>query len=425
MLSPVAAQPTSGRFAALRPLRRSVPSPADALSHARARALRLRLFHRYSLQQADVLKEDHVPEALRGGRTSVDLRHTKDRSPCTTKSWMHTLGHAGACAGVPAPIAPARSLCPRLCCALLTRLLASSSWTTVTTNFECSYYFCAHTARGGGRATCRFTFYGIATNASLAAFAFAAAFNRVASLSAAHAVPADEYESKRRRGLVACTKGVYTTAARESYRTGLAVGLHEAVDASKREKEERAQRRLELARAKASRGEAWQESDDDDWSDGGGDVGGHGGGGGGGDDSDEGDDARGDDGGPVETEALEGLSGGRGKARLSLSPTGGGVKSEGGGAATESEETATTSSSAAEAVVKLEKQQQSALALVAHTKKVGEAVLEEAGVKLSGRAHTYTSRTVHRPESFVQGKADSKEIDINQRSITGPKSKMS
>ena len=68
------------------------------------------------------------------------MRNAKDHTPCQTKQWMHTLGSA------------------------------------VTSNFDCSYYFSSHGQGGRSRyqPICDFTFFGIATNASLAAFAFAA-----------------------------------------------------------------------------------------------------------------------------------------------------------------------------------------------------------------------------------------------------------
>ena len=93
-------------------------------------------------------------------------------------------------------------------------------------NFNCGYFFESRAAvrqykgvkLGAAaelpkalRAKCDFTFYGIATNASLAAFAFAAAFNRVAALSVAHVVPEHEFESKRARGQLTCAKGACTT----------------------------------------------------------------------------------------------------------------------------------------------------------------------------------------------------------------------
>jgi hypothetical protein len=177
-----------------------------------------KLLSKHNLRQADVLHEDHVPVGLRAGKAVVHLRSTKDHSPCQTRRWMQTL------------------------------------CTAVTTNFECSAYFNSHGQAGGRfRPVCDFTFYGIGTNASLAAFAFAAAFNRIAILSAAHVLPPDEYEAKKRRGIVRCgSKGAYTSAARESYRVGLARGLYDAVLGAKKKKEIETTRRLELARSKAS-----------------------------------------------------------------------------------------------------------------------------------------------------------------------------
>ena len=80
-----------------------------------------KLLRKHNLAQADVLDEDHVPEALKGGSSVVHLRSTaKGHRPCVTKQWMHTL--AAAC----------------------------------TRNFECSYYFTAHTSKPP---ICDFTFY--------------------------------------------------------------------------------------------------------------------------------------------------------------------------------------------------------------------------------------------------------------------------
>ncbi len=72
--------------------------------------------------------------------------------------------------------------------------------------------------------------------------------------------------------------------------------------------------------------------------------------------------------------------------------------------------------SAAEAVVKLEREAKAATALVAHTANIAKAFLEQTGVKISKRKHKY-KRSSWRSESYKQGKADSKDIDINQKSI--------
>ena len=372
----------------------------------------------------------------------MHLRSTKDGSPCQTKEWMHSLGRA------------------------------------VTRNFDCSYYFSSHLGTKVGSkegAICDFTFYGIATNASMAGFAFAAAFNRIAVLSAAHLVPPEEYEHKRRRGVITCGKSAYTTAARASYCDGLARGLYEAVQAAKATAELQQQRKLEMARSKASRGEAWQESDNDDDDDDDGEggisddraVGGGGGGGGddgGGDGGDDGGDNGGGSGdGSGGLDVGEGCSGSAPQPQPGMldgatSGIGSSVASgteEAGSSSARGNEGASSSNSgdvkpppvhipletnshipletnsddvkppvhttAASAVAKLEQQQKAATALVAHKEKVAEAFLKEAGVKLSKGGHKYT-RSTWRQESYVQGKADSKTIDINQRSLAGPTS---
>ena len=66
-----------------------------------------------------------------------------------------------------------------------------------------------------------------------------------------------------------------------------------------------------------------------------------------------------------------------------------------------------------------EREQKAATALVAHTAKVAEELLSQAGVKLSHKKHSYT-KSAWRKASYEQGKVDSRDIDINQRSLAGP-----
>ena len=168
----------------------------------------------------------------------------------------------------------------------------------------------------------------------------------------------------------------------------------------------------------ASRGEAWQCSDDDDDGDdddyedrggGGGGCGGGGGGGGGGGSGGEdvydgsgggGDDDRmmADDGTTTTVKREEGTPPRAGTAGLSC-------KRE-----------TSAEMSAAEAVVKLEREAKAATALVAHTANIAKAFLEQTGVKISNRKRTY-KQSSWRSESYEQGKVDSRDIDINQRSI--------
>ena len=59
--------------------------------------------------------------------------------------------------------------------------------------------------------------------------------------------------------------------------------------------------------------------------------------------------------------------------------------------------------------------------VVQHTAAVAEGFLKESGIKLSHKKTTYT-KSVWRRASYEQGKVDSKEIDINQRSLSAPSS---
>ena len=66
-------------------------------------------------------------------------------------------------------------------------------------------------------------------------------------------------------------------------------------------------------------------------------------------------------------------------------------------------------------VQELEREEQAALVLVDHSKKIAEEVLKEKGIKLSSARRRAAINFDH--QSFKQGIEDSKEIDINQRAI--------
>ena len=68
----------------------------------------------------------------------------------------------------------------------------------------------------------------------------------------------------------------------------------------------------------------------------------------------------------------------------------------------------------------MEREAKAATALVTHTENIAQAFLEEQGVKLSKAKKTYKN-SMFRHESYKQGKVDSKEIDMDQRSLAGPK----
>ena len=70
--------------------------------------------------------------------------------------------------------------------------------------------------------------------------------------------------------------------------------------------------------------------------------------------------------------------------------------------------------------MKLEREARAATALVTHHDKIANEFLKEAGVKLSHRKQSY-STSIHRRESYEKGRVDSKEIDMDQRSLAGPK----
>ena len=255
----------------------------------------------------------------------------------------------------------------------------------------------------------------------------------MAVLSAAHEVPAGEFEARRLRGALppTCTKGAYTAAARVSYMEGVAHGLYESVREAKKRKELQQQRRLEMAREQASRGEAWQCSDDDDDDDDDDDYGGgHGGGGFGGSDGED----DGDGGGALASAAPGALGCGCGssssatdevKVKLEddAAVTSQGAGSSSADAAADGDGAARgevkKEISAADAVVKLEREAKAATALVTHHENIASDFLQQVGVKLSKRKRTYT-KSVQRRESFVKGKVDSKDIDINQKSLAGP-----
>ena len=73
--------------------------------------------------------------------------------------------------------------------------------------------------------------------------------------------------------------------------------------------------------------------------------------------------------------------------------------------------------SAVDALAKLEREETLRSALVTHTKKVAEGFLQQQSIKLSHAKKTFT-RCEYRHASFVQGEADGKHIDVNQRAIT-------
>ena len=300
--------------------------------HEATSAMKLanRLLERHQLSKADVLAsgDGKVPETLQGGSSRVHMRSTKDKKPTKLKTWMAEVCNA------------------------------------VKSTFEVSAYKEVWPGR-----RCDYIFYGVAANASLAAFAFAAAFNRCAVLAAEHVVPDGEYaEAKRNERTSVGSAGAYTLAARESYTKGLASGLSKAAREHKKEERRAAAAKMEAVRAKAAAGEAWQSSDSDGHVSDAGDM-----------DDDPGVPAQ-----PAAQLADAGSS---------------------------------TSVMAVDVLAKLEREKAVRTALVVHTKKVAEDFLEEHSIKLKTCKKTFKQRE-YRHESFVEGEKDGKHINISQRSIT-------
>ena len=270
--------------------------------HEAQTAMRLadRLLQRHQLTQADVLNSSD--EALQGGSARVHLRMTKDGKPAKTKEWMQDVASA------------------------------------MCSNFEVSCYFqswhrCADTR-------CDFVFYGVEANAALAAFAFAAAFNRCVALSAEHVVPCGEFAQRKHQGTTTTrSAGAYTLAARATYLSGLASGLRAGVRERKNEERRTAEAELAAARAESASGEAQQPFSEST------DV-------------------------PAETE-----------------------------------------------LDRLEREEAKRSALVVRLQTVADKFIQEQSITVVEDGRKY-KQSEYRHASFVQGKTDGKNIDVNQRTLT-------
>jgi hypothetical protein len=151
----------------------------------------MRLLTKHNLERADVLRaHGSDASALQGGLKVVELT---GRRAAQLTAWMRELSNVAARA------------------------------------FDVSYYT---TATGGGRggqgAAAQVVFYGLAGNAACAAYAFAAAVNRILALSARFPVTRAGYHEHRAAGLTQCTTfAAFSRVCRASYRVGLVHGLSE------------------------------------------------------------------------------------------------------------------------------------------------------------------------------------------------------
>jgi len=214
-------------------------------------------------------------------------------------------------------------------------------------------------------ARCEIVFYGIYSNVQLAGYAFKVAAERIAQMMV-------EYTPRNN------SRNISTKSSRLSYAIGIAYGIHEDVRRNLAREKEQRKRKLERARLAGSRGEAYEESDEEDF----------------GIDDNEGSGI---------SLAKEEVSSNR-DASHPLPPNN-----------DNSQTNSISGSDLQNRVDELEKEEQAALVLVDHNKKVAEEVLEEHNIKLSSGRKRKPIQFDR--QSYEIGIEDAKEIDINQRAI--------
>jgi Protein of unknown function (DUF2786) len=335
-----------------------------------AMKLAQRLMHKHNLSQALLLKERQESsnknnqngndEILKGGTVTVRIVQRKTGQPALFARWLSQLTHP------------------------------------ITDNFEVK---CYHTTARGK--TCSVTFYGIYTNAQLAAYAYRVATERISQM-AANYIP----EKRQPPELAAYywyntssssnNNGVSTKSARLSYAMGVVKGISTDVEKNIKLEKERLTRKLERARLAVSTGEAYEESDEDD------------------DDDKEG------IGFSFPNPASENGQDKKPVAKVSNVDREedddiNAATNESKDAVTQQNRKPKTHADSDRRLQELEKAQQAAIVLVDHREKIADQVLEEQGIKLSkGRRNSAISFD---RRSYCQGIEDAKEIDINQRAI--------
>ncbi|KAL3826935.1 hypothetical protein ACHAXA_006015 [Cyclostephanos tholiformis] len=204
----------------------------ESNEHEARNAMRLarRLMERYNLDQALLLQErgdgslndfstanddDDDNSSLRGGIVTVNIRNRKSGEPTSLHRWCDFLID------------------------------------TVCMNFRVEAF--TTVARGPPR-ECSVTFYGIRTNAQLAAYAFKITSERCSMMAAAYEPP--------RKVLSTGKRVVGTRNARLSYALGIVDGLERDVKDGLRREEERRKEKLKRAHDAAKRGEPYHQDDD-------------------------------------------------------------------------------------------------------------------------------------------------------------------
>lgn len=206
----------------------------ESNEHEAKNAMKLarRLLDRYNLDQAVLLKErgdgslndfsttndKDSGSALHGGIVTVHILNRKKTVPLSSMPrWLENL------------VAP------------------------VTANFRVDAFTTFSQARLFATGKCSVSFFGIKTNAQLAAYAFKTAAERIAFMTASYEPPRSEGARKQ---------ASQTRTARLSYALGVVAGLDRDVKKGLQEEEQKRQEELKRARNAAKTGEAYQEDDD-------------------------------------------------------------------------------------------------------------------------------------------------------------------
>ena len=278
----------------------------------------------------------------------------------------------------------------------------------ISKNFGVESFYSA--ARGR---SCSMTFYGVYTNAQLAAYAFKIATERISQMSAQY-VPSTFSNAS-------------TRSSRLSYALGIVHGISKEVDETLRREKEEIKRKLEKARRAVSTGEAYEESDDDDYDDDGDENTGYSFQ----DNSDQpsstkqnGDDPN------ISTSGGDKLAPDTASGRCLSSDSVGGQATSDSNSRTDSvarlpnsaETVAGTKQSSSSSfnenqkrLERMEKEEEAAIVLIDHREKVAEKVLKDNDIKV--RKGRKRSAICFDRNSYRKGVEDSKEIDINQRAI--------
>mmetsp|Transcript_17171 Transcript_17171/g.37061 ORF Transcript_17171/g.37061 Transcript_17171/m.37061 type:complete len:754 (-) Transcript_17171:209-2470(-) len=209
----------------------------ESNEHEARNAMKLarRLMERYNLDQAVLLQErgdgslndfstsnDNEGSTLQGGIVAVEIRNKKKDKPLSSlPRWNDFL------------IQP------------------------VCMNFHVEAFKTVARSTPHRAGACSVTFYGINTNAQLAAYAFKIASERIALMAAT-------YEPPRKMTLSRTKQAVETRAARLSYALGVVKGLERDVKEGLRKEEERRKEKLRKAQRAAKTGEAHHEDGDSD-----------------------------------------------------------------------------------------------------------------------------------------------------------------